>query len=55
MEKRPYTPPRLRRLSADEVRALEERYGKDFLGKDPARLELGADVLPKKGAGDHGH
>lgn len=48
MQKRPYTPPKLRRLSLEDIRALEARHGVTLLGKPEAPSSSRPDSLPKK-------
>lgn len=51
MQKRPYTPPKLRRLTIDDVRAIERRTGSSILGKHSPASSSTADDLPKKEGG----
>ena len=51
MQRRPYTPPKLRRLSLEDVRELERRHGVPLLGNHDAG-ELEREPLPK--GGGHG-
>lgn len=51
MEKRPYTPPKLRRLTIDEVRAIEKRTGANILGKHHPASSSTDETLPKKEGG----
>ena len=51
MKKRPYTPPKLRGLSLDEVRELERRHGVELLGNRES-ASSDDDTLPKKVGSD---